>query len=142
MRSWVARFVTATAELPPEKIALILATGLVLGTFPLMGCPTLLCLLAAMVLRINPAALLLLNNISSPLQLALLVPLARAGSLMCGGGAVSAASTGARLGTAALHAVAGWACICIPLGVALYFVVLHWLRRCRPVWFNSVESPA
>jgi hypothetical protein len=121
--------------MPPEKIALILVTGVVLGTFPLMGCPTLLCLLAAMVLRMNPAPLLLLNNISSPLQFALLVPLARAGSLISGGGTTS-------LATAAVHAVTGWACICIPLGIALYFVVLHWLRRCRPVWFNAVESPA
>jgi Uncharacterized protein conserved in bacteria (DUF2062) len=119
----------------PEKIALILATGVVLGTFPLMGCPTLLCLLAAMMLRMNPAPLLLLNNISSPLQLALLVPLARIGSLISGGGTTS-------LATAATHAVIGWACICIPLGIALYFLVLHWLRRCRPVWFNAVESPA
>ena len=121
--------------MPPERVALILATGLVLGTFPLMGCPTLLCLLAAAVLRVNPAPLQLLNHISSPLQLALLVPLARAGSAICRGGTVSLAS-------AALHVVAGWACVCIPLGVAVYFVVLHLLRKRHAVWFNSVESPA
>jgi hypothetical protein len=142
VRSRVARFVTATSELPSEKVALILAVGLVLGVFPLMGCPTLLLLLAAAVLRINPLPLQLLNHISSPLQFALLVPLARAGALICGGSASTAQSAGSRLGAAALHAVTGWACVCIPLGIALYFAVLLFLRRRRALWFNSVESPA
>jgi uncharacterized protein (DUF2062 family) len=142
VRCRVARFASATAELPPEKVALVLAVGLVLGVFPLMGFPTVLLLLAAAVLRVNPALLQLLNHVSSPLQFALLVPLARAGALICGAGATPAQSGKWRLGAAALHAVTGWACICLPLGIALYFAVLLFLRKRRALWFNSVESPA
>jgi hypothetical protein len=137
VRAWTERFLAATAELPPEKIALILAAGLVLGVFPVMGCPTVLCLLAALVLRLNPAALQLMNHVSSPLQLALLLPLARAGFLIWGAGP-SPRDPAARLGAAALHAVTGWACICIPVGIALYFASLLLLRKCRPMWFNSI----
>jgi hypothetical protein len=113
--------------------------GLVLGVFPLMGFPTVLLLLAAAVLRVNPALLQLLNHISSPLQFALLVPLARAGALICGGGGSATQSAGFRIGAAAMHAVTGWACICLPLGIALYFAVLLFLREGAAARCGSIQ---
>lgn len=129
MRDWVARFQASLTDLSPEQIALLLSVGLVLGVFPIMGCPTVLCLLAAFGLRLNVAALQVLNNISSPLQLALLLPLARAGRMLCGGGAPAGGSWAGVLGMAALHAVMGWACICIPLGAILYVSLVLVLRN-------------
>jgi uncharacterized protein (DUF2062 family) len=123
-------------NLSPEQAALLLAVGLVLGVFPVMGCPTILCLLAAPGFRLNLAALQLLNNACSPLQLALLFPLARAGAWLCGG------KTSAGIGIAALHAIAGWTCICVPLGVLLYLLLVALMRKRHSAWSNSLKSPA
>jgi len=131
VKAWALRFRASVEELSPEEVALLLSVGLVLGVFPVMGCPTVLCLLAAFGLRLNLAALQLLNNVSSPLQLALLLPLERAGACLCGG-AASGGSAASQLGAAALHAVAGWASICVPLGALLYVILVFAMRRGRP----------
>lgn len=128
------RFWIAAAGLPPETIALILALGLVLGVFPVWGCPTILCAAAAAALRLNWPAMQVINQLSSPLQLALLIPLGRLGARILGSNA------GWTVAGAARDAVAGWLCLCVPLGIAFYFALLFSLRR-RPAWFNSLESP-
>jgi hypothetical protein len=128
VKARVVRFQVYLADLSPEEIALLLSVGLVLGVFPIMGFPTVFCLLAAFGLRLNWAALQLLNNVSSPLQLALLVPLARAGHKVCGGAVPAGGSWAGILGSAALHAVTGWACICIPAGAVLYVSLVFLLR--------------
>jgi hypothetical protein len=89
----------------------------VLGIFPIPGFPTLLCLAAAVGLRLNVTVLQLLNNATGPLQLALLLPLERAGAWCCGEASTVAPAT------LAVHAVVGWACICIPGGVLLYLIL-------------------
>ncbi len=63
----------------PEKIALGMALGITLGVAPMIGSTTILCVIAAFVLRLNPAAIQIVNYLMSPLQLALLVPFIRAG---------------------------------------------------------------
>ena len=63
----------------PEKIALSLALGLVLGCFPILGAATLLCTLAGMTLGLNQPVLQVVNQAAYPLQLALLIPHYRAG---------------------------------------------------------------
>jgi len=64
----------------PEKIALTVALGLSLGVVPVIGSTTMLCTLAAVTLRLNLPAILLINGLVYPLQLALLVPFLRAGA--------------------------------------------------------------
>ena len=141
MKAWAARLQASVEELSPEQVARLLAVGLVLGVFPIMGGPTVLCLLAAFGLRINLTALQLLNNASSPLQLALLLPLARAGARLCGSAASPGGSAAGKLGAAALHATAGWACICIPLGALLYLILVFVMRRSLARrWIASPES--
>jgi hypothetical protein len=108
MKASASRLRASLAELTVEQTALLLSVGLVLGVFPIMGFPTVLCLLAAFGLRLNLVALQLLNNVSSPLQLALLLPLARAGTKLCGGAPTAGASWTGTIGSAALHGVAGW----------------------------------
>ena len=124
LRAWLT-------GLPPEQLPLLVSVGLVLGVFPVAGFPTLLCLLAAFGLRLNLPALQVLNNLSSPLQLALLLPLARAGARICRASAPLAVPTAGGLALAALHAIAGWAFICIPLGVLLYVVLVFFARNRR-----------
>ncbi len=137
MKKRIARLRAALEEIPAEEAALLLAVGLVLGVFPVMGCPTVLCLGAALGLRLNVAALQALNQATSPLQLALLVPLERAGARLCGAGAVL---PGGKLGAAAGHAVAGWACICVPAGLVLYGALLMAARTTRRAWPDPAGS--
>ena len=66
----------------PEKIALTIALGLVLGIFPILGSTTLLCGLAALWLRLNQPAIQLVNYFAYPLQLALIIPIYRAGEML------------------------------------------------------------
>ena len=47
VRQLAARLRASVQDLSPERMALLLSVGLVLGVFPIAGCPTLLCLLAA-----------------------------------------------------------------------------------------------
>jgi uncharacterized protein (DUF2062 family) len=53
----------------PEKIALTIALGAVLGIFPVLGSTTALCLLAGLALRLNQPVLHLVNYLVYPLQL-------------------------------------------------------------------------
>jgi uncharacterized protein (DUF2062 family) len=66
----------------PEKIALSLACGVVLGLFPVIGSTTLLCMMAAFVLRLNLPAVQAANYLVYPVQLALILPFMRAGEFL------------------------------------------------------------
>lgn len=129
MRAIAARFHASFAGLSPATIALILAVGLVLGVFPVYGCPTVLCAVAAVVLRLNLPAVQLINQLVLPLQLALVVPLNRIGARVVGGYAALALPASWRVAGAARDAVVGWLCLCVPLGILLYFILAYVLRR-------------
>ena len=68
----------------PEKISMGLALGIVIGVTPLIGSTTILCVVAAFVLRLNPAAIQLVNYLMFPVQLTLLIPFYRAGERLFG----------------------------------------------------------
>jgi len=68
----------------PEKIALTIALGGVLGIFPILGSTTILCGLAAYWLRLNQPIIHLVHYFAYPAQLALLIPFYRAGSTLFG----------------------------------------------------------
>jgi len=65
-----------------QKIALSIALGISLGIFPILGISTILCVLAAVVFRLNLLAIQLVNYLVYPLQLLLLIPFLRAGELL------------------------------------------------------------
>jgi uncharacterized protein (DUF2062 family) len=73
-----------TQGITPEKIALSLAFGIMLGVFPVLGTTTLLCLIAALVFRLNLAAVQLVNFLVYPLWFALLIPFIRLGERLFG----------------------------------------------------------
>lgn len=66
----------------PEKLAWSLAAGLLIGINPLLGSTTVLCLLLAFVLRLNIAASQLANHVMYPMQIVLVIPFIRLGSLV------------------------------------------------------------
>jgi uncharacterized protein (DUF2062 family) len=128
----VALRLTASLQcLSGDSLAIILAVGFVLGTFPMYGVPTVFCLLAAAALRLNAPALQLVNQLFSPLQLALLIPFARLGERIVGSPAPASGGILSRVSELTMQAVAGWVCISVPLGILLYIVLSCSLRRRR-----------
>lgn len=63
----------------PERIALTVALGGVLGIFPILGATTFLCGVAGVWLRLNQPIIQLVNYLAYPLQLLLMLPFYRAG---------------------------------------------------------------
>jgi uncharacterized protein (DUF2062 family) len=147
LKTAALRLAASMQGLSGDSIAIILAVGLVLGTFPVYGCPTVLCLLAALTFRLNVPALQVVNQLSSPLQLALVIPFARLGERILGDQFLGSPATTAntilsRFSELTRQAVTGWLCISVPLGFLLYIVLSYALRRRRPACFNELESPA
>lgn len=64
----------------PRKVSLCIALGVALGIFPVLGMTTLLCTIAAVVLRLNMPAIQMVNFIVYPIQLILLAPFYGIGS--------------------------------------------------------------
>lgn len=86
---WKRRVVTPIVGqlrqgITPEKIALTIALGGVLSIFPILGATTILCALAGFTLKLNQPIIQLINYLAYPAQLALLIPLYRAGEMLFG----------------------------------------------------------
>jgi uncharacterized protein (DUF2062 family) len=128
----------------PEKIALTVALGISLGVTPVIGSTTMLCTLAAVALRLNLPAIMLVNGAVYPLQLILLVPFLRAGAWMFRAGVptltigeifnliranVWHATT--ILWIATLHALVIWLIAGCAISTMTYLVLIVLLRR---VW--------
>jgi uncharacterized protein (DUF2062 family) len=135
MRAAAERLLALWEE--PQDLALVVAIGCVLGTFPVYGVPTLLCIIAARALRVNSVALLAVNQLTTPLQLALLVPFARVGWHV----SVSLeAPILWRVAAAGLQAVTGWCLVAVPAGIVLHFALLYVVRRARRAQLLSTVS--
>jgi len=126
----------------PEKIALSIALGAMLGIFPAPGWTTILCAIAALVLRLNLPAIQLVNYLLYPLQIALLLPFFRLGEKLFNAPhlpisvpqilAMSKANlkdTVKLLWSTTWHAMVVWA-LFAPVAMALaYFLLVPLLRR-------------
>jgi uncharacterized protein (DUF2062 family) len=64
----------------PEKVALSVTIGVVIGILPVLGSGTILCTAAALGLRLNLVAMQAANWIAYPLQLGMLIPFFRVGA--------------------------------------------------------------
>ncbi len=130
-----------TQGITPEKIALSLAFGLVLGVFPVLGSTTLLCAAAALIFHLNLPAIQLVNYLVYPLQLFFLIPFIRLGEILFRAAPLQLSLTQmlamahanltnaiATLWRATLHAVSAWLLIGPPAILFLYFL-LSWALR-------------
>ena len=131
-----------TQGITPKKIAMSVAMGVVLGCCPLLGTTTTLCAIAAVVFGLNLPAIQLVNYLVYPLQLFLLIPFVRLGETMMRAHPqplsaqifVFYAKAGprtalSRLGSAALHAAAGWLLVAPIALVLIYAGVLPLIKR-------------
>lgn len=63
----------------PQKIALAIVLGALLGMAPVLGTTLISCTVAALALRLNLVLIQIVNNLVYPLQLLLLIPFVQAG---------------------------------------------------------------
>lgn len=144
---WRRRIITPLLNLlrqglSPAQLSLTVALGVIFGLVPTLGVTTLMCSVAAVRLRLNVAALLLVSHLLSPVQLLLIIPAMHAGAHLLGGSAGQL--TLAQLQylfahdwLAALrllwHAMLGalllWAGAAVPVGLALNFGLRPVFRR-------------
>ena len=126
----------------PEKLAFSIALGITLGVTPVLGSTTMLCLLAAAVLRLNLPAIQLVNCLVYPLQLALLIPFIRIGGWVFSAPPVLTSMYQARelirsggwttittLWDATLHGLVVWLALGSLASLLLYALLLPLIRR-------------
>ncbi len=136
----------------PEKVALTIALGLVLGVTPVIGSTTLLCTLAAIALRLNLPAIQLINGVVYPLQLVLIIPFLRAGAWLFGDHRLPAITVSRlfamirgdlwhailTLWTATVHALVAWLAVSALCATAIYGLLVPLFKR---VWRREVQAP-
>jgi uncharacterized protein (DUF2062 family) len=129
--------------LTPERIALCLALGVIIGCFPIsFGAATVLATIAAISLRLNLPAIQLANYAAAPLQIALFIPFMRIGEFLTRSKPLPLSiaqilallkadlwGTVIQLWGSILHAVAGWLVTGPVFAGLLYAILLPLLRR-------------
>ena len=121
----------------PEAVSAAVVVAFALAIVPVIGVTTLLCLLAGRLFRLNHIVMQIVNHLSYPVQLVLLVPFVRLGEVLTGADPI-ALSPGAlidefnksfggfvaKFGMAYVHGLIGWV-----LTVPLLCWLLHLLLR-------------
>jgi uncharacterized protein (DUF2062 family) len=125
----------------PEKVALSIALGIAIGLFPIFGTTTVLCVVAAVALRLNHPAIQVTNQLMYPVQIPLMVVFVRIGEAMLGVAPIPFSATVLvaelranpstlfeRFGTAGLHGILGWAIVAPVVAGLTYVIVLPAVR--------------
>jgi uncharacterized protein (DUF2062 family) len=135
----------------PEKIALSIALGITLGVTPVLGSTSILCLLTAVVFRLNLPAIQMVNYFAYPLQFALLIPFIRMGEWIFAAQPIKISvaqivnliradvwSAISMLWTTTIHALVAWLALGSLASLLLYVLLAPALRRLA----KSVEAGA
>ena len=134
------------AGFSPERLALSLSLGFVLGCIPVVGVPTGLCVLAALSFRLNHPAIQAANYAAMPFQVALIAPLVKMGgwltpaltaqqrdfSILMHSPIAWVHAPGPvleQLGMMAGQALLAWLVIAAPVALVLTFMLTGVLRR-------------
>lgn len=129
-----------TQGVTPQKIALSITIGAVVGVFPVMGTTTVLCTVAAAWLRLNLVAVHTIHYAMTPVQLLLIIPFVRVGEYLVGAAQQPLTISGSMalikeqgawralvlLWDATWHAMLGWLVIG-PLAIALTYWLARWV---------------
>jgi len=124
----------------PRRLALTLALGFAVGCLPVVGLPTALCVVLALVLRLNLPAIQAANYAVMPLQLILIAPFVRLGGWLVSLTPKHATGTPIllhllpirvlwHLASFAGQALLAWLVIALPAVVVLTLVLTLVLRR-------------
>jgi len=120
----------------PASLALAITAGIVLAYIPVFGISTLLCLLAIWLLRLNPAVVLLANQVAYPLQFVFFIPFLRSGEWLFNAPMVPFSVSQivemakenlwhviSLLWQSTLYGLVVWVIVSIPIALILYFVL-------------------
>jgi len=148
---WLDPFVNLLKQgISPEKLALTIALGIILGVTPVIGSTTMLCAAAALALGLNLPAIQLVNGIVYPLQFVMLIPYYRLGAWMFRADASSISLGGVlelikmgvihairTLWVVTIHALAAWLVSGTVVAFLLYLALvplirLLWRRVAKP----------
>lgn len=126
----------------PEKMALCIALGIILGITPLLGVSSVLCFIAAVLLRLNAPAIQLVNYLVYPLQFVLFKPFIRIGEWLFAAHPMQLSVAGilslirqhawvavSTLWTATMHALVAWLVIGSLAVLLFYLLLVPALRR-------------
>ncbi len=126
----------------PNKLALSIALGFAIGLFPIIGVTTIICLVVSLALKLNLAAIQLINYFVYPLQLILLIPMIKLGSWMLGVNPIPFSITQLldmfntdffsaleKLWLAHLIGIFTWAVFVLPISVFGYAILRYTFRR-------------
>ena len=139
MRDWLQRRIAAPLRalllqgISPDRLALCVAIGVVVGNIPILGISTILSAGIALVFRLNLAAMQVVQAAMAPTQLLLIIPFVRLGEWLLraphqavsidAGLALMAQGVGHAvtvLGDAIVHAGIAWLLVAPLAIVALY----------------------
>jgi uncharacterized protein (DUF2062 family) len=138
----------------PRRLALTLALGFAIGCIPIVGLPTALCAVLALVLRLNLPVIQAANYLVMPLQLLLIAPFVRLGHWMFSSGRRSTIDYHALLHLSpwrlawhltgfAGQALAAWLLIAVPAVLVLTVSLTLVLRRIPTLAAGSrADEPA
>jgi len=152
---WLKPFIQLLRQgVTPEKIALTIALGIILGVTPVLGSTMLLCTAAAVVLRLNLPAIQLVNGVVYPLQFLLLIPFYRLGAWMFRADASTISLSGVTaliregvghairtLWVVTMHALVAWLALGIAALAILYAVLVLLVRRLWRRTQPNLSSP-
>lgn len=129
----------------PEKLALSVVIGALMGIFPIIGTTTAICAIVAFALRLNMAAIQLINYFAYPLQIMLLIPFFTLGNRLFGGETAGFSlesliamfnadffATVQNLWQTLLHGALMWAIVAVPLSLLMYFPLVALFRKFVP----------
>jgi len=127
-----------------EKISLGMASGIVLGVFPVLGSTTIICSIAAITFRLNLPAIQLVNYLVYPLQLVLLIPFFHLGDLLFQVEPLPLSAqelitllrsdlwgTIRAFWSTTLHAIVAWLLVSLPTFFILHFIFVRFIKALR-----------
>jgi uncharacterized protein (DUF2062 family) len=131
-----------TQGITPQKVALTIAVGSACALFPILGTTTLLCIGAAIALKLNQPLIHLLNQLLWPAHIPVMYACIRLGETLFNAPRISfdvvrmtelfwehPTQFGHQFGATAFHAIVAW-CLLAPIFItAVYAIALPLTRR-------------
>ena len=131
--------------LSPVKLALVIALGMTLSVFPVLGTTTLICTLVSIFFNLNLPAMQLANYAAFPFQIILFFPFLKLGETVSKVSLdplskiqlISTFDEGIfyaieKLSNYLLVACLGWSLAVLPIYIILYFLISSLLKKFEP----------